>query len=150
MTIHVIFFLRINFSLIFSFLMDSQALHRSWQPLFLVFSLSRSFISSRKSPSPLRLWSFSRVVLALSVSILILFFFDQIFRKFSHFKWTVSHTSQILLWLAWFLSLQMQSLHFPFRSTGESMGTFSNEELLKLADNFEITTMASLCRASQC
>ena len=38
---------------------------------------------------------------------------------------------------------------FPFSFNGR-VGKFSNEELLKLADNYEITTLASLCRIRQC
>jgi speckle-type POZ protein len=37
-----------------------------------------------------------------------------------------------------------QFLHFIY--TGESMGTFANEELLKLAVKYELETLTSLCK----
>jgi speckle-type POZ protein len=39
-----------------------------------------------------------------------------------------------------------QFLHFIY--TGESMGTFANEELLKLADEYQLTTLTNLCRTA--
>jgi hypothetical protein len=35
-------------------------------------------------------------------------------------------------------------LHFVY--TGEPMGTFADEELLKLADQYQLTTLVNLCR----
>ena len=39
-----------------------------------------------------------------------------------------------------------QFLHFIY--TGEPMGTFANEELLKLADEYRLTTLTSLCKVA--
>jgi hypothetical protein len=39
-----------------------------------------------------------------------------------------------------------QFLHFIY--TGESTGTLANEELLKLADEYQLKTLASLCRTA--
>ena len=39
-----------------------------------------------------------------------------------------------------------QFLHFIY--TGESTGTLANEELLKLADDYQLKTLASLCRTA--
>jgi speckle-type POZ protein len=39
-----------------------------------------------------------------------------------------------------------QFLHFIY--TGESMGTLANEDLLKLADDYQLTTLSSLCRTA--
>jgi hypothetical protein len=39
-----------------------------------------------------------------------------------------------------------QFLHFIY--TGESMGTFANEELLKLSDEYRLTTLSRLCKVA--
>jgi speckle-type POZ protein len=39
-----------------------------------------------------------------------------------------------------------QFLHFIY--TGEPMGTYANEELLRLAEQYQLTTLASLCRTA--
>ena len=47
----------------------------------------------------------------MNVTLLVIFFFEQRFHKFFHFKWTLSYTLQILLGLPWFFCFSVAHLH---------------------------------------